>query len=189
MDAGAREPFRRILDVANDVHAVGLERLDGGRSIRADDVEAQLRITFPENRHHVRHEMEERVLVRRARSCEESPEEEKVAPLLEAGRASNRLDPVRQHEGRRLGSDLRDELRLLAGDGEDGGRLVQSPELDLAHRRCLRFGARDRRRVLEEADHALESSEGERLGVERPQRLRLRHAEQPIEARRRSSPG
>ena len=138
MDAGAGQPLGRVLDIADDVDALAVESLDRRRGVRADDVQNEVGLALPENRHHLVDELEQRVLVRRARSGEEAAEEEQVLPLCKPGRLRGRLDPVREDEGRRLGSDLADELGLLGGDGEDDRRLLEGTQLDLARRRSPR---------------------------------------------------
>ena len=64
MDARPVEPVGRVLDVADDVDPLPVQRLDCRSGVGADDVQTELRVALPEDRHHVVDEVEERVLVR-----------------------------------------------------------------------------------------------------------------------------
>ena len=79
MEARLRKPLRRVVHEADDVDPLPVERVHRRRWICPDDVQSQFRVALPEDGHHVVHEVQEGILVRRSRAGEEAAEEEQVA--------------------------------------------------------------------------------------------------------------
>ena len=178
------EPLGRVVDVADDVDALAVERLDRRRGVRADDVQTQLRVALPEDRHHLVHEVEQRVLVRRAR-LRRGSRRRRAGPAARGSPAG--FAPSRSSSGGRRSACSGATWPMNSASSCETAKTTadswSAPSSTWREAVASALTRATLRRVAQEADHPLEPAEGERLRVERAQRLRLGAPQQLVEAR------